>query len=350
MNNSMQSGGFSDRRDNYARLASWLQQIMKQPPTTIKPTSTGENDILLELLLDSDYHLHFYQQLPDFIIALLNNDAQATLRYAPLLYHLAGCSECHASYLDLYDAMRAAIYPQGPRPQLGQGTRTLAATPQRMLGHLCQALISQAEALFRQGRHDHVDNDAAARSLLQLALSISARIGQSMIRRQALHDLVRVANLFEGPDSSQEDDPRVYAYTPVMTGSGGTRSGKKALRRVDAPLRSPGAPLEEPTILIQSQMLEGNITQDGQTLILHLQELAEELRGRYVTITVPLGALLEPIRWLGGNPRAIRSIMSVDAQGVLITPLGETELRLSDNEEHNLLEATFMLLEVRVAD
>src|SRR6266540_3790559 len=71
MNNSMQPGGFSDRRDNYARLASWLQQIMKQPPTTIKPTSTGENDILLELLLDSDYHLHFYQQLPDFIVACL---------------------------------------------------------------------------------------------------------------------------------------------------------------------------------------------------------------------------------------------------------------------------------------
>jgi len=79
MNNSMQPGGFSDRRDNYARLASWLQQIMKQPPTTIKPMSTGENDILLELLLDSDYHLHFYQQLPDFIIALLADEEQAYL-------------------------------------------------------------------------------------------------------------------------------------------------------------------------------------------------------------------------------------------------------------------------------
>src|SRR6266496_778109 len=222
MDDVKQPGGFPDRRDNYARLASWIQQVMRQEGTQLIETAKDEGG--LELLLHSDYHLRFYQQLPDFIMALLANEEQAALNYAPLLYHLAGCHECHAGYLDLYDAMQAAISPQGPRPQLGQGTRTLAATPQRMLEHLCQSLISQAEALFRQGRHDHVDNDTAARSLLQLALSISARIGQSMIRRQALHDLVRVANLFEGPDSSQEDDPRVYAYTPVMTGSGGTRS------------------------------------------------------------------------------------------------------------------------------
>ena len=72
----------------------------------------------LELLLDSNYHIHFYQQLPDFVMALLHNDAQAMLQYADLLYHLAGCSECHTAYLELYDALRGAVYPQGFRPQL----------------------------------------------------------------------------------------------------------------------------------------------------------------------------------------------------------------------------------------
>jgi hypothetical protein len=347
MDDIKQPGGFSDRRNNYAQLASWIQQVMRQD--AIQATNTGEDEKELELLLNRDYHLHFYQQLPDFIMALLTDEELATLKYAPLLYHLAGCSVCHASYLELYDAMQAAIYPPGPRPQLGQGTRTLSATPQRMLEHLCQSLISQAEALFRQGRREHVDNDVAARTLLKLALSIGARINQSMLRQRALRDLVRVANLFD--DSATEQNPDAYAsYTPRLVGAGGARSGKKALRRVDTPLPSPGAPLEEPAIILHARSLEGTITQREQTLFLQLRDLAEELRGRHVTITIPLGALLEPVRWRGGNPRSIRSTVPVDAQGTLITPLGETELQLSDSEEHNLLEAMFMLLEVRAAD
>ena len=233
MDNKKQPGGFSNRRDTYTQLASWIQQVMQQEKTPSR--STGEDGKELELLLHSDYHLHFYQQLPDFIMALLTNEEQATLKYAPLLYHLVGCKECHTSYLELYDAMQAAIYPAGPRPQLGQGTRTLYATPQRMLEHLCQSLVSQAEALFHQERRQHVDNDTAARSLLKLALSISARISQSMVRQRALHDLVRVANLFEGA----EQRPDTQTYTARLAGAGGTRSGKKALRRVDNPLRSP---------------------------------------------------------------------------------------------------------------
>ncbi len=344
MDNIKQPGGFFDRRN--AQLASWIQQVMRQEGAHATPT--GEDEKELELLLNSDYHLHFYQQLPDFVMALLKNEAQATIKYGPLLYHLAGCSQCHASYLDLYDAMQVAIYPQGPRPQLGQGTRTLTATPQRMLEHLCQSLISQAEALFHQGRSERVDNDVAARSILQLALSISARISQNLLRHRALRDLVRVANLFEG--STSEQDTAVHAYTPRLAGAGSTRGGKKVVRRADTPLRKNGAPLEEPAIILQSRSLEGTVTQREQTLFLQLQDLAEELRGRHVMITVPLGALLEPVRWRGGNPRAIRSSAPVDAQGTLITPLGETELQLSDNEEHNLLEAMFMLLEVRGTD
>ncbi len=350
MNGSNHYEGSSDSHADTVRLSSWLQQVMKLPPTKTQGIASGDEDTALELMLDSNYHIHFYQQLPDFVIALLENNTRAMLQYAHLLYHLAGCSECHNGYLELYDALREAVHPQGPRPQLGQGTKTLAATPPRMLRHLCQALISQAEALFQQGHRDHQDYNAPARSLLQQALSMSAHIGQSGIRQKALYDLVRVANLFEGVGDALEDDPHSYIYTPVVSGAGGMRGGKKALRHVEMPLRSPGTPAGQPVILIQSRALEGRITQSGQTLFLNLQDLDQELRGRYVKIIVPLGALLEPVRWRGGNPRAIRSVVPVDMTGKLTTPLGETELQLSNHEERNLLEAMFMLLEVRAID
>ena len=351
MNDANYSGNSSDSHsDNNVRLSSWLQQVMKLPPTKMQRIASGDDDSTLELLLDSNYHVHFYQQLPDFVMVLLQNDTLAMLQYADLLYHLTGCSECHTAYLELYDALRAAVYPQGFRPQLGQGTKTLAATPPRMLKHLCQTLISQAEALFQQGHREHHDYNEPARSLLQQALSMSAHIVQSAVRRQALHDLVRVATLFEDVDDAQEDDAHSYIYTPMISGTAGTRGGKKVLRHVEAPLRSPGTPIEQPFILIQAQGLEGRITQNEQTLFLELQDLAVALRGRYVKISVPLGALLEPVRWRGGNPRAIRSTVSVDMAGNLTTSLGETELQLGNTEERNLLEAMFMLLEVRAID
>jgi hypothetical protein len=347
MNDHRQFEDASNPHSDYTKLARWLQQMLQEPAQITDAPMLEENNLQLELLLGSDYHLHFYQQLPDFIMALLTSDPQATIHYAPLLYHLAGCHECHTGYIELYDAMRAAIYPEGARPVLGQGTRTLAATPQRMLGHLCQALISQAEAVLRQARHDHTNGDPAARSLLQLAISVSARIGQSGIRRQALQHLVRVATLFDGPAPPREDDPTMYAYTPTLAGSGGMRGNRKIVRRADMLSRS--ANQEQPAINLQSRGLEGNIIQRGQTLERRLQDLDEGLRGQYVTISVLLGSLIEPVRWLGGNPRAIRSVVPVDDSGVLVTPLGETELQLSDLEDHNLLEAMFLLLEVRIA-
>jgi hypothetical protein len=350
MNDSNYPGSSSNSHPDNEKLSAWLQQVMKLPPTKTQRTVSADDDTALELLLDSNYHIRFYQQLPDFVMALLQNDTQAMLQYADLLYHLAGCGECHEAYLELYDALREAVYPQGFRPQLGQGTKTLAATPPRMLRHLCQALISQAEALFQQGRREHRDYNEPARSLLQQALSMSAHIGQSGVRRHALQDLVRIANLFEGTDDAQGDDPHSYVYTPVVSGAGGMRGGKKVLRHVEMPLRSPGTPAEQPVILIQARGLEGRITQNGQTLFLNLQDLDQELRGHYVKIIVPLGALLEPVLWRGGNPRAIRSIVPVDGTGKLTTPLGETTLQLINNEEHNLLEAMFMLLEVRAID
>jgi hypothetical protein len=345
MNNDIHSGDQPTSHEEALRLAQWLRQLMHYPPPSEAPLTQARDEIQLDLLFDSDYHLRFYQQLPDFIMALLNSDPRATTHYAPLLYHLAGCVECHSGYLDLYDAMRAAIYPHGARPTLGQGTRTLDATPQRMLSHLCRTLISQSEAILQQARRDHLDADASARSLLQLALRISARISQFGLRQQALHDLIRVASLAQGsaPPQEQEDDPDLYSFTPQPVGAAGSR-GKKTVRRAAETFRS----AEESSVIhLRSRTLEGTITQHEQALELRLTALHESLRGHFVLISVPLGSLLEPVRWLGGNPHAIRSAVAVDADGSLITTLGYTDLRLSDPEEHNLLEALFMLLEVR---
>ena len=90
--------------------------------------------------------------------------------------------------------------------------------------------------------------------------------------------------------------------------------------------------------------------QNGPVLELQLKDLQETLRGRYVTISVVLGALLEPVRWHGGDPRAIRSTGPVQMDGTLVTPLGETDLTLQNAEERNLLEAIFLLIEVRAIE
>ena len=89
------------------------------------------------------------------------------------------------------------------------------------------------------------------------------------------------------------------------------------------------------------------ITQNQDVLELHLEDLDEELRGHFLIISVPLGSILEPVRWFGGNPRAIRSQVPVGEDGTLTTLLGKTELQLSNPEDHNLLEAMFKKLDVR---
>lgn len=353
MNNHEQFEGSSHERTPETRLALWLQEILHTPPhsraTSPMTDIPDVQNIHLELLSGGDYHLTFYQQLPDFIMALLTNDPHATTHYAPLLYHLAGCHECHNAYLDLYDSLHAAMYPEGPRPLLGQGTRTLAATPQRMLGHLCQTLISQAEAVLRNAHREdsHDQQTEHARSLLQLALRVSARINQSSIRRYATHDLVRVATLFAGPDIPPEVEPEVYTYTPILAGAGGGR-GKRTVRGADVLIRPQSE--EPPAIHLQANgNLEGSILQNGHRLELHLRNLDPTMRGRSVLISVPLGSLIEPIRWLGGNPLAIRSAGPVDDTGNLVTPLGETDLSLHDAEEYSLLSVMFTGLTVRAA-
>ncbi len=330
----------------HSQLAMWLQQVLEPTPQkeAIVP-QMAENESQLSMVLGSDYHLTYYQQLPDFAMAVLTEDMQAIGRYGSLLYHLASCHECHRAYLDFYDALRVAIDPQGFRPLLGQGTRTLSATPHRMVGHLCQMLISQAEAVLQQARHNHTDQDASARSLLQTALQVSAHITQSAVRRQALHDLVRVATLFEGAPAPKGDQQRVHAYT--LSPLGGAHRGK-VLRRSDALLHAHSQ--EQTPIEIQSNGLKGRIVQRGLELELHLQDLDAALRGRYLTISVVLGSLIELVRWRNNSPQAIRSTVPVDASGTLITSLGETELQLSNPKDRNLLEAIFQLLEVRESD
>ena len=334
--------GAPDPGNEDRNLARWLTHVLGTPDQE-EEISAPSSTTHLHLLPGSTYHIHFYQQLPNFVMALLQNDPRATVRYGPLLYHLAGCQSCHLGFLELYDALEAAVHPDGAHSAPGQGpARTLGATPPRMLAHVCQTLISQAEAILRQARHDHVDQDDAARALLQLAMRISSRISQGTVRRQALQDLVRVATLFDGPGSPAQEPPGTRAYTPLLVTAGGVR-GPQANSVLERP------ELNEPIILIQSQELEGRIVQKGQTLELHLQRLGPELRGRFVTIAVRLGSLIEPVRWQGGNPLAIRSVVSVDGQGNLVTPLGETELHLDNPGDHNLLEAMFLLLEVRPA-
>ena len=337
--------GQSGQKQAHA-LASWLLEVM--PPSSLsQPSSTSDAEGQLELTLQGNYHPRFFQQLPDFVVALLNNEPQAATHYAPLLFHLMGCHVCHESFREIYDAMDAALHPHGTRPVLGQGTRTLSGMPPLLLQHLCKAWISQAEAVLRLARHDGTNSDALARLLLQQAIRLSSHIIQHSIRREALTDLVRVATLFDesqdkGRDTTHEQ--ATHSYTPVLA------SGRGTVRRTETPMRSREAASQRVSLVLQSQTLEGTITQQGQTLLLHLRDLDTSLRGSPVVVSILLGSLLEPIRWLGGNPLAIRSTTPVDATGSLTLPLGETELRLTNPEERNMLEATFLLVEVRRAD
>jgi len=340
--------GPSESHEEKVKLAHWLQQVLQITPRTRAKTSmTDAGEYQLELFLDSNYHLYFYQQLPDFIMALLKNDPAAMTCYAPLLYHLAGCEECHNGYLDLYDAMRAAISPQGARPLLGQGTRTLSATPQRMLSHLCQTLITQAEAVVLQARRGPHDAAIAARSLLQLALRISAHITQNSLRRYALSNLVQVATLAEGPVAPEQETHQVHSFRPTLLGAS-ARWGKKIMRRADVFTRYVNQ--GKAVIHLQSHSLEGTITQHEETLELCIQNLAPALRGCHMLVSVPLGSLIEPVRWRGGNPRAIRSVAPVDDMGTLTMPLGQTDLHMDSPEDHYLLEAMFLLLELHSVD
>ena len=87
-----------------AKLARWLEHVLTSPLPETSSTATGDTSATVSLD-ENTYHPHFYQQIPDFATALLRKDPQATLRYAPLLYHLASCPTCLTAYLEIYDAL-----------------------------------------------------------------------------------------------------------------------------------------------------------------------------------------------------------------------------------------------------
>src|SRR5205807_1200372 len=110
----------------------------------------------------------------------------------------------------------------------------------------------------------------------------------------------------------------IYPFTSMFAGASGVR-GRKIVRRAEALARQHEA--GQPVIPLQwrrdGMNQEGSVHQRGQTLELSLLDLPEVLRGHYITIDVPLGSLIEPVRWRGGNPRAIRSAVRVAADGSL---------------------------------
>ena len=335
----------SPSEETLHNLAQWLQQVLSYPidDTTIP----AEKEVLnsSEIPFVMQYHPTFYQKLPDFIMALLHNDPNALSDYAPLLFHLAGCTVCREAYSELYAAMKEAVQVHEEHPIGSDMVRPLSAMPPRLLTHFSRVLIQQAEALLYQARHEHTDNDAQARSLLQMAMRISTNLLQPSMRSRALHDLVHVASLYAGESSPETQLPPTLAFTSVPAGPSGTHQ-EHVLRLGKIEPRS----AEQATIYLQSNAYEGDIVQHEDTLELQLRSLNTSLRGHRLAISVPLGSLIEPVRWAGGNPRAILAENPVDEKGTLQMPLGQTELRLQNTEERELLEVTFSLLEVRIAD
>ncbi len=349
--NDWQFDDMSSNTGAHKQLAQWLQLILAAQPDAA--AAQAEND---EVLTSSApgaqrYHLRYYQQLPDVVMTLLNypGDYQKLAAYTPLLAHLVTCPDCRAAYADLYRALHPTFVTSQTLPPNNYKIPALAAIPSGSLVHLCHSLIMQAEAILREAHRRQRDDSAAARSLLQQAMRFSLGITQREMRGQALSDLVRVATLFDGPHSPGEQTPAPYAYTS-LAGAGGPRRGTRTIRRGGMATRSHDTPSDTPTIYLQARHLEGSITQEGDTLILHLHDLDKALRGHHLLIAVPLGVIIEPVQWLGGNPKAIRSIAPVTAGGTLDTPLGTTSLNLADHEDRGMLEVMFMLLEVRPGD
>jgi hypothetical protein len=335
------NNGLSDIRNEYLPLAQWLQNILTTTPQLPQAELATNKENVSQF--GDEYHVSYYRQLPDFAHALLNNATQEDIiRFGPLVFHLIGCPSCHLAYLEIYDAMHATIGLEEEHTSTRLLPESIATTSTRVLVFMCQLLINQAAEVLRNARYEYSENDAWARSLLQQAIYLSRHLMQSTQRQRALQDLVEVASFFE--DSTT---PSAHSYLPVLSTGSGSRQGK--IRRRAETL---GRPDGQTAIYLQSGLskYEGSITQNQDILELHLEDLGQELRGQFLIISIPFGSLLEPVRWIGGNPRAIRSQVPVGEDGSLTTPLGSTDLQLSNPEDHNLLEATFTKLDIRPAD
>lgn len=334
--------GTPDPQKQNGPLAQWLYALLagKEQEAAGGQIPIGE-DVSFPR---GNYHAAFYPQLPNFAMALLRGDAGVITRYAPLFFHLLSCPVCHRAYLETYDALRAAraddSKPTTTALRLSSSSN-LATTPPKLLVFVCQLLIGQARSILRQAHREQSDEDAWARSLLQQAMGISRYIMQGTLRQRALRDLVEVASLSQPGAGELPASPTALSYSALVGAGSGSRG--RRVRRAEMLSR----PEEQVSIELRANSLEGTITQEGEMLILRLVDLDESLRGKFLLISVPLGTLLEPVRWLGGNPYAIRSAGLVGPDGVLITPLGRTELLMSNPEDRNLLETLFKKLDVR---
>lgn len=333
--------GTSDPQGQYAPLAQWLYKLLASRPLVAAEQIPVGEDVSLP---GADYHVAFYPQIPNFVMALLKQDSTATTRYAPLLFHLIGCPACHRAYLETYDALRVALADE-VRPAMAtsrlSSSSSVATTSPKLLVFLCQLLIGQARSVLRQAHRERGNEDAWARLLLQQAMQVSRYIMQGTMRQRALRDLVEVASLYQTLETNGPSGQADLSYSALVGAGSGTRG--RTLRRAEM-MSHPG---EQASIELRADSLEGSVTQEGDMLILRLVDLEESLRGKFLLISIPLGTLLEPIRWLGGNPYAIRSAGLVGPTGLLTTPLGRTDLRLSNPEERNLIETLFKKLEVR---
>lgn len=344
---STQFVGTPDPREQDAPLAHWLYQLLanKSQATFSEQIPVGEDVSLLR----ANYHAEFYPQIPNFALAVVKQDPTALTRYAPLFFHLISCSTCHCAYLETYDALSIAL--ANDAHSLTTTLRTslptsLATTSPKLLVFLCQLLIGEARAVLRQAHRERRDADTWARSLLQQAMQISRYIMQVALRQRALRDLVEVASLYTSSIATAAPPGQTTLSYALLVGAGKSARGRRKIRRAEMLSRS-----NEPvSIDLQAGSLEGAITQEADMLILHLIDLDVSLHGKSLLISIPLGTLLEPIRWLGGNPYAVRSAGPVESNGALTTPLGRTELRLSNPEEHNLLETLFKKLDIRVVE
>ncbi len=336
--------GTPNPREQDASLARWLYQLLASKPQAAltEQIPVGE-DVSLP---DANYHAAFFPQIPNFALALMKQDPTATTRYAPLFFHLIGCPTCHRAYLETYDALSTALADDARPVTMAFHTSRLATTSPKLLVFLCQLLIGEVRAVLRQAHRERGDADAWARALLQQAMQISRYIMQATMRQRALRDLVEVASLYAADTTTDTPQGTVASsYVALVGTSSGTR-GHRRIRRAEMLPRSN----EAASIELQAGPLEGTITQEGDMLTLHLVDLDAHLRGKFLLISVLLGTLLEPVRWLGGNPYAIRSAGPVETNGTLITPLGRTDLHLSNPEERNLLETLFKKLDVYPVD
>lgn len=334
--------GTSDPQGLNVPLAQWLYALLKDTPQAVSSehVPVGE-DVSLP---GADYHAEFYPAIPNFAMALLRQDPEVFTHYGPLLFHLIGCPTCHRAYQETYDALRVAVSGEARPTTMVQrlsSSAHLATTSPKLLVFLCQLLIGQAGFVLRQAHREHTDEDAWARSLLQQAMQLSRHIMQGALRQRALRDLVKVASQYQPVPTPESTAGETLIYSALVGAGSGARG--RTVRRAEMISR----PQDQVSIELRAGNLEGNVTQEGDMLVLRLSDLDPSLRGKFLSISLPLGTLLEPVRWLGGNPYAIRSAGLVGLDGSLITPLGRTDLRLSDAEERNLLEILFKKMDVR---